>query len=324
MSSKSDRDTLIDMGFPPDKVDRALKAVKNAGLQPAMDWLFSHPGDSDEPEGGATLGEKPIGEEISETSSSLKNTEEGEIRAEDQTAQSLVCEDCQKLFRDASTAERHAIKSGHVNFSESTTVIKPLTEEEKAAKKEELKRVLAEKREMRLMQEKEEEKSREKIRRKTGQELSEVKAKLEEKEMQKALIAKKKEKEEERLAKAKIKAQIEADKKERAAKREAAKQATLQHQQEIAIAEAAAAANVSKEYSEARLQIRQPSGSPITHTFQSTDTLQVVYDHVSQHVSEPFNLMTTFPRKMFGDSEMEKTLKELDLVPSAVLVVSLP
>ncbi|CAG8512653.1 11131_t:CDS:2 [Diversispora eburnea] len=311
MTTKSDYDTLVDMGFSPDKVTRALKAVKNAGLQPAMDWLIAHPGDNDEPEGGAKLGENPSGEEIVEASSSLKSAEE--IRAEDQTAQSLVCEDCQKLFRDANSAERHAIKSGHVNFSESTTAIKPLTEEEKAAKKEELKRVLAEKRELRLIQEKEEAKSREKVRRKTGQELSEIKAKLEEKEMQKALIAKKKEKEEERLAKAKIKAQIEADKKERAAKREASKQANLQHQQEIAIAEAAAAANVSKEYSEARLQIRLPSGSPITHTFQSTDTLQIVYDHVSQHVSESFNFMTTFPRKMFGDSDMEKSLKELGI-----------
>ncbi|CAG8450879.1 6184_t:CDS:2, partial [Dentiscutata heterogama] len=247
--------------------------------------------------------------------------EEGEIQDGEQTAQSLQCNDCQKLLRDASAAQNHATKTGHVNFSESTTAIKPLTEEEKKAKLLELKQRLAEKRELRVMQEKEEEKSRERMRRQSGRELSEAKSKLEEKEMQKLLIAKKKEKEDEKIAKAKIKAQIEADKKERAAKREAAKQATQAQKQEEAAAEAAVAA-VKKEYTETRLQIRQQTGAPITQTFQSTDTLQIVYDLVSQHVHGPFTLMTTFPRKVLGDSEMQKTLKDLNLVPSAVLVVN--
>lgn len=68
---------------------------------------------------------------------------------------------------------------------------------------------------MRLLQEKEEELSREKIRRKSGKELTDAKEKLEQREMQKLMLAKKKEKEDERIAKAKIKAQIEADKRER-------------------------------------------------------------------------------------------------------------
>jgi len=139
--------------------------------------------------------------------------------------------------------------------------------------------------------------------------------------MQKVLLAKKKEKEDEKMAKAKIKAEIEADKKERAAKREAAKQAALIQQKEEA-ATAVTAASTSKEYSETRLQFRRPSNSPLTHTFQATDTLEVVYEFVRQHVSEPFKLSTTFPRKILGDTEQGKTLKELNLVPSAVLVIS--
>lgn len=43
-------------------------------------------------------------------------------------------------------AEFHATKTGHVDFSESTEEIAPLTEEEKKAKLEELRRKLAEKR----------------------------------------------------------------------------------------------------------------------------------------------------------------------------------
>ncbi|CAG8528034.1 15662_t:CDS:2 [Acaulospora colombiana] len=271
MSSTSDHDALVDMGFPADKV------------------LLSHPDDLDEPVEGNSLGGEPSGTSL--------NEDEGEIQDGEQTAQSLKCDDCEKLFRDGeNAAERHATRTGHVNFSESTTVIKPLTEEEKAEKLAELKKRMAEKRELRLLQEKEEEKNREKIRRKTGKELTDAREKMEEKEMQKALLAKKKEKEEERIARAKIKEQIEADKRERAAKREAAKQANLQHQQEEAAAEAARLAQASKAYTETRLQIRRPDGQPITHTFQSTDTLQVVFDYVSQHVIGPFNLMTTFPR----------------------------
>ncbi|CAG8496181.1 8911_t:CDS:2 [Acaulospora morrowiae] len=299
MSSASDHDVLVGMGFPADKV------------------LLAHPGDLDEPAEGETLGGEPSGKPAEASSS---KEDDGEIQDGEQTAQSLMCDECQKLFRDASAAERHATKTGHVQFSESTTAIKPLTEEEKAEKLAELKQRLAEKRELRLLQEKEEEKNREKIRRKTGKELTDAREKLEEREMQKALLAKKKEKEEERLAKAKIKEQIEADKKERAAKREAAKQANLQHRQEEEAAEAARVAQASKEYTEARLQIRRPDGQPITHTFQSTDTLQVVYDHVTPHIIGPFQLATTFPRRIFGNSEMGKTLKELGLVPSAVLV----
>jgi UBX domain-containing protein 1/4 len=77
---------------------------------------------------------------------------------------------------------------------------------------------LAEKRALREVQEKEDKKSNEKIRRKTGQEIILAKEKLEDEQMKKAFAAKKKEKEEEKAAKAKIKAQIEADKRERAAK----------------------------------------------------------------------------------------------------------
>ena len=47
----------------------------------------------------------------------------------------------------AARAELHAAKSGHVNFSESTEVIKPLNEEEKKAKLAELQARLLAKRE---------------------------------------------------------------------------------------------------------------------------------------------------------------------------------
>jgi len=61
-------------------------------------------------------------------------------------ARSLVCNECGKKFRSQGQAEFHASKTQHVDFAESTEEIAPLTEEEKKAKLEELRRKLAEKR----------------------------------------------------------------------------------------------------------------------------------------------------------------------------------
>ena len=61
-------------------------------------------------------------------------------------AKSLVCGECGRKLRSHAQAEFHATKTGHIDFSESTEEIAPLTEEEKKAKLEELRKKLAEKR----------------------------------------------------------------------------------------------------------------------------------------------------------------------------------
>ncbi|KAI7886101.1 hypothetical protein K492DRAFT_233625 [Lichtheimia hyalospora FSU 10163] len=330
----SDIDTLVDMGFSRVKVQKAWKATNGAGLQPAMDWLLAHPEVSDEPEEDTTP--QALGTSSSNTNSPATTSEapteneEGEIKEGEQTAQSLACNDCGKLFRDAATAERHAIKTSHQNFSESTQVIAPLTEEEKQAKLAELKARLAEKRAVKAREEAEERRQSEKIRRKTGQEISQARQQMEEKEMKKAMEAKRREKEADRLAKAKIKAQIEQDKKERQAKREAAKLATQEQKEQQEAAAAAASSSAApatpaakKEYNEARLQFRVPGIAPITQTFPADTTLQQVHDFLqSKGCNQPFALSMTFPRKTFGEGDLGKTLKELNLVPSSALVLN--
>ncbi|KAF9204799.1 hypothetical protein BGZ49_004851 [Haplosporangium sp. Z 27] len=326
----SDADQLVEMGFPKNRVLKALRATKNAGLQPAMDWLVEHSEDADI--------DDPIPEHVggalgtASSSSGAAGSEDSEekegdvIQDGEQTPQSLVCQDCGMILRNSDAAQRHAMRTEHVNFAESTTVIKPLTEEEKQAKLAELKQRLAEKRAAKAAADKEDQKTSEKIRRKAGQDLTEVKAKLEEKEMKKLVEAKKREKEQDRLAKAAIKAKIEADKAERARKKQ---EATASHQQAAAVqaaAEASAAsarAGPAKVYTETRLQIRQPEGQqPIVHVFQASDKLSAVYDFVRTHRQGEFKLMTTFPRKVLDGENLEKTLNELQLVPSGALAVT--
>jgi len=70
-------------------------------------------------------------------------------------------------------------------------------------------------------------------------------------------------------------------------------------------------------------QIRLMDGGTLVHAFQATDTLVEVHRHIMLHqpgANTPFMLMTTFPKQIFNASDMGRTLKDLGLVPSAVLV----
>ena len=205
-------------------------------------------------------------------------------------------------------------------------MIKPLTEVEKAAKLAELKERMAARREAKRLQEIEDSKANEKIRRATGQQILETKERLAELEMKKQAEAKKREKEEERVAKERIKALLEQDKLERARKAEEKKRGTDQPMSTVQSAPVSqpVPAVSSKDYSEARLQIRLPSGPPLTETFQAEETLDRVYAFLgTKFPGKPYKLMQTFPRKLLDGADRSKTLKELGLTPSAALNASL-
>ncbi len=82
---------------------------------------------------------------------------------------------------------------------------------------------------------------------------------------------------------------------------------------------------IKSDASTARLQIRLPSGPPLTQQFNATDKLKIVMDFIAKERPEAARgtLSMTFPRKQFGPADLDKTLKELDLVPSAALVLAL-
>jgi len=99
--------------------------------------------------------------------------------------QSIKCSECGKVFRNTALANYHAEKSGHDQFEESTEEvgliqkifldrlliliqIKPLTEEEKKQKLEDLRVKMAEKRATKAKQELLENKANEMIKRKAA------------------------------------------------------------------------------------------------------------------------------------------------------------
>ena len=74
---------------------------------------------------------------------------------------SLVCNECGKKFRSQAQAEFHASKSQHVDFSESTEELAPLTEDQKKERLDELRKKLAAKKAVQSVQDKEDQKKNE-------------------------------------------------------------------------------------------------------------------------------------------------------------------
>lgn len=199
---------------------------------------------------------------------------------------------------------------------------------------EELKRKAAERKAAKAKTDAEEAKRNEEIRRKGGKEMGQIKEELKIKEAQKAAAERAQEKKDDIAARNRVKAQIEADKRERAEKFAKEKAIREGRPVEMSASEKAGpkppAANTlqagASQKSETRLQIRLPSGNPLITTKKPDDTLQSVLEWVHQNnaanVAIQGNISIPFPRKTFTQQEMGKTLLELGLVPSSVLIIN--
>lgn len=90
-------------------------------------------------------------------------------------------------------------------------------------------------------------------------------------------------------------------------------------------ATAAATPTKTAEYTHTRIQIRNQDGSTLTETFEVKESLAAIrlFIQLKQGgAAVPFNLMTTFPRRVFTEEDYDKPLYLLGLVPSAVLIVT--
>lgn len=304
-----DLQSLLEMGFEKERAEIAAKQPGN--IEAALSWLEKNQ-------------DTPL-EELQELESDRISTE---AIAGGQVAQSLVCKDCGKKFRTTAAAEFHASKSEHTNFEESTEEIKPLTEEEKKAKLEELRMKAAARKAGQSQEEKEAQKRNEQIKRKATKETQDMKEELAKKEQIKDAEKKRKEKQADLDAKARIKAKIEADKADRRAKAEREKAAREGRQVQAEAAQAVAApvsgAGPSKPagaYTETRMRFQTPGGN-VQKTFPVETTLfEVAQLLESEHGTTVTSFVQNFPRKTFDRVDFGATLKELGLVPSTSLIV---
>lgn len=141
--------------------------------------------------------------------------------------------------------------------------------------------------------------------------------------MKKQQEERRREKIEEQAARQRILAQIAQDKAERAAKfnNEPLPKPAVEKKED---AQPSCASVVDK--SEARIQFKKPDGESEVKVFKSTEKFEAIRLFVEENVIvgsgiREFALATTFPKREFKSDDNSKTLLELNLAPTSVLLI---
>uniref|UniRef100_A0A0F7Z398 UBX domain-containing protein 1 n=1 Tax=Crotalus adamanteus TaxID=8729 RepID=A0A0F7Z398_CROAD len=287
-------ESLIEMGFPQNRAEKALALTGNQGIEQAMDWLVEHENDP-------SLDDPYV-------------APQGHVLDAEETPEGTTPD---------------SVEGGSGELAEGETQ-QPLTEEEKQEQTKRMMELISQKQKEREEREKRESIEREKQRRKQGQELLLLRQKLQEDEMRKLAEERRREKLEEKLAKQRVREKIERDKAERAKKfgcSSATQASALPEQVDpVLISSPSQEPPVKREYDQCKIQVRLLDGTSLTHTFKAREQLAAVRLYVELNRQDggedPFHLLTSFPRRVFTEDDMEKPLQELGLVPSAVLIVA--
>ncbi|KAG7331472.1 hypothetical protein KOW79_005441 [Hemibagrus wyckioides] len=257
------------------------------------------------------------------------STSESHSPENSSTAASSASKESLSMPLEEAGASGHVTPGDDRSQSSDDTSQASQAEEPLDAKVERLTKKLEERREQKRKGEEENEIKKEIERRKLGKEMLDFKRKQEEEKTKRILEERNREKAEEKAARERVKQQIAQDRAERAARyaktqeeADAARAAALQARQ--------AEQEIKKEAAQrersaiARIQFRLPDGSSLTNQFPSETKLQEARQFAAQEVGNRFghfSLATMFPRREFTAQDLEKTLLELELAPSASIVL---
>lgn len=152
-----------------------------------------------------------------------------------------------------------------------------------------------------------------------GKEIQKARSRKEELEMAEAIKEREKEKREAAEAKQRILAQIAADKEERKRRNELFRITQESKPQEP---ETSCQKRPKLDCNQSRIQFKLPNGSSISGIFNSTDKFAALVDYVTNNSPyKNFTLSLTYPKRVFGPEDMTKSLNDLELIPSAVILV---
>uniref|UniRef100_A0A3P9L9V1 UBX domain protein 1 n=1 Tax=Oryzias latipes TaxID=8090 RepID=A0A3P9L9V1_ORYLA len=304
MAELTTLDSLLEMGFDRNRAERAVASTGNQGIEQAMDWLMAHENDPDIDEPYVP----PVGNVLGEAAGTQSGTEPP--TREDPAE---------------GTAE------GDGSFAEDEENKRPMSEEEKQEQVKRLEELMRVKQAERRERERAEEVEREKQRRRQGQELQQIRQKIQDDEMKKLAEQRRREKMEDKMARQRVKDKIARDREERAQKFGGGAASTTAASSQPNLPSPSSPTSQGpppskKEYDESRIQVRLLDGSTITAAFKAQEPLAAVRVYIQMNSNTPegqdFTLLSPYPRHIYTEQDMEKPLKELGLVPSAVLVVS--
>ncbi|CAB1325052.1 unnamed protein product [Coregonus sp. 'balchen'] len=159
MAEQTTLDSLLEMGFDRNRVEKAVAHTGNQGIERAMDWLMEHEVDPDIDEPYVP----PVGNVLGGSDPQLPSP------AAQPTTQGADPDGGDQMIHDGDTK-------------------RPMIEEEKREQIKRLEELMRVKQEERRERERAEEVDREKQRRRQGQELLQVKQKLQEDEMKKMRV----------------------------------------------------------------------------------------------------------------------------------------
>uniref|UniRef100_A0A3B4B073 UBX domain protein 1 n=1 Tax=Periophthalmus magnuspinnatus TaxID=409849 RepID=A0A3B4B073_9GOBI len=293
MAELTTLESLLEMGFDRNRAERAVANTGNQGIEQAMDWLMEHENDPDIDEPFVPPAENVLGGTADVTTSSE--------------------------MADLDPGEGTLTVGGDIINPDGSK--RPMTEEEKREQVKRLEELMRVKQAERREREKAEEIEREKTRRKQGQELQQIRQKLQEDDMKKLADQRRKEKMEDKLARQRVKEKIARDREERAQKFGGGASSS---QPSPTSPPGQGPPPTKREYDESRIQIRLLDGSTITASFKAQEPLAAVRVYVQMNGNTPegqdFSLLSPYPRHLYTELDMEKPLKELDLWirPSAV------
>uniref|UniRef100_T1PHY1 UBX domain-containing protein 4 n=1 Tax=Musca domestica TaxID=7370 RepID=T1PHY1_MUSDO len=258
-----------------------------------------------------------------------KTQEEKEVDTKTTESSEIVCEGgvCYKKPKETTTTDTVVAEDDKKSEDESTKK----SEKEKEEKLAEARKILEQKRRERIEEEKRLEKERELERRKQGKDMQNLRAWQRDQELKELKDSIKRDRLEEQAARERILAQIAADKAERAHKfaNDSSNQASTSQA-------AAAAPNSTVQQNnvapppvasdETRIQFRFASGDARTKNFKCSTTLSEIHDFVKTELLpgtgiKDFTLATTYPKREFTAEHYSKTMIDLELIPSAVILI---
>lgn len=302
---------FIKNGIPIKVVTSVVKSSDE--IIEAIDGIIKNETSSDSVnENAETKKEIPVSQEVP-----TPPTTSQPIEPEVKTSPEIVCEDgvCYKKEPEKLPKTSSDAKSDE----------KVETDEEKQEKIKRAMKLIEEKRIEKINEEKRLEQEREIKRRKEGQQIQNLKKWQDEQELQQLKDERKKEKLEAMEARKRVLEQIEEDKKERARRFNTSVTATSPEAKESEKPVQVAPTTPTTSDS-AKIQFKKPDGEAEIVTFDVTMLFGDLYSFVKSDILQgtnvkDFTLATVFPRHEFTSEDFGKTLLDLNLAPSSVLLI---